>query len=99
MLLINVCVCFLGHCIFVSVDKTELMHAEEQGRVAPATTEELEGACTYECPHIGYKRVFRTGHGCKCHAGKCRRKDWYEVEKILDMRGETGSPNRKFLIR
>ena len=83
----------------ISVEKTEVMHVEEQGRIAPATTEEIKGACKFECPHIGCKRVFFNAHGCKCHAGKCRRKDWYEVEKILDMTGETGSPNRKFLIR
>ena len=83
----------------INVEKTEAMHVEEQGRVTPATIEELKGACKFECPHIGCKRVFHNAHGCKCHAGKCRRKDWYEVDKILDVRGEMGSQNRKFLIR
>ena len=83
----------------ISVDKTEVMHVEEQGRVAQATIEELQAACTFKCPHIGCERVFHNAHGCKCHAGKCRRKNWYEVEKILDVQGGTGSPDRKFLIR
>ena len=83
----------------ISVEKTEVMHVEEQGSVPPACREELEGVCKFECPHVDCKRVFYSAHGCKCHAGKCRRKNWFEVEKILDVRGDTGSPDRKFLIR
>ena len=83
----------------ISVEKTEVMHVEEQGRLDPANTEELKGVCTFECPHVDCKRVFQNAHGCKCHAGKCRRKDWFEVDRILDIKGNTGSKDRKFLIR
>ena len=83
----------------INVDKTEVMHVVEQDRVEPATDAELKAVCKFKCPHVGCSRVFQNAHGCKCHAGKCRRKDWHEVEKILDMEGETGSPARKFLIR
>ena len=85
--------------MIISVEKTEVMHVEEQGRVSTASAEELEGVCKFECPHVDCKRVFYNAHGCKCNAGKCRRKNWYAVEKILDMKGDTGTPNRKFLIR
>ena len=83
----------------ISVAKTEVMHVTEQDRVPPATTPELEDACKFVCPHIGCDRVFFNVHGCKCHAGKCRRKDWFAVEKILDVRGETGTNKREFLVR
>ena len=58
----------------ISVDKTEVMHVEEQGRAAKASDAELKGVCK-QCPHVGCNRVFFNAHGCKCHAGKCRRKD------------------------
>ena len=70
----------------ISIEKTEVMHVEEQGRVAPATITELEGVCKFTCPHAGCDRVFLNAHGCKCHAGRCRRKGWFEVEKILEVR-------------
>jgi hypothetical protein len=76
----------------ISVAKTEVMHVEEQGRVASATTAELEGVCKLECPNVDCNRVFQNVHGCKCHAGKCRRRGWFEVEKIMEVRGGTGSP-------
>ena len=81
----------------INASKTEVMHVMEQGRVASATTAELKAVCKFKCPHVGCPRVFHNAHGCKCHAGKCSRKDWIEVSKILDARGETGS--REFLIR
>ena len=83
----------------INVSKTEVMQVAEQSRVAPATTAELEDACKFVCPHIGCDRVFFNAHGCKCHAGKCRRKDWCAVDKILAVRGETGSNKREFLVR
>ena len=83
----------------INVTKTEVMHVEEQGRTTPATNAELKAVCKFECPHAGCTRVFQNAHGCKCHAGKCRYKNWHEVEKILDVQGATGTPERKFLIR
>ena len=62
----------------------------------PATSTELKGVCKFVCPHIGCDRVFFNAHGCKCHAGKCRRKNWCAVDKILDARGPPGS--RQFLV-
>ena len=38
-------------------------------------------------------------HGCKVHAGKCRWRDVHLVDKILAVKGATGSPLRRFLIR
>ena len=41
--------------------------------------------------------MFRTKRGMRIHAGKCKCKDLYEVERILDCRGETMS--REYLVR
>ena len=83
----------------ISVAKTEVMYVREQGRITKATTAEAEGVCTFECPHIGCDKVFFNAHGCKCHAGRCAKKDLYPVDKILQVRGELGSPKREFLVR
>ena len=83
----------------ISIEKTEVMQVSEQDRVAPATVAELKSVCKFECPHAGCSRVFHNAHGCKCHAGKCRFKNFYAVDKILAVRGDTGSTKREFLIR
>ena len=83
----------------INVGKTEVMHVEEQDSVAQATSDELRAECKFTCPNVDCKRVFHTAHGCKCHAGRCRRKGWFEVDRILDVKGATGSNEREFLIR
>ena len=94
----------MGHAIKdadmeISIEKTEVMHVTEQDRAEPASRSELEKVCTFTCPHVGCSRVFYNAHGCKCHAGKCRYKNFYAVDKILAMRGKTGSKKREFLVR
>ena len=44
-------------------------------------------------------RVFYNAHGFKVHAGKCRWKDMHVVDRILEVKGATGSPNRRFLVQ
>ena len=83
----------------INIDKTEIMHVKEQGRVSKTTQEEAKAVCKFVCPHIGCNRAFLNVHGCKCHAGRCDKRDIYEVERILAVKGETGSPKRRFLIR
>ena len=85
--------------MIINITKTEAMHVKEQGRVNPATHEEAKAVCKYVCPHIDCSKVFYNAHGCKCHAGKCGMRDVYVVDRILDVSGDTGSPNRRFLVR
>ena len=68
--------------MIISIDKTEVMHVEEQSRVTPATAQEAAKVCTFTCPNAGCNKVFYNAHGCKCHAGKCKYKDHYELEKF-----------------
>ena len=44
-------------------------------------------------------KVFYNVYGCKCHVGKCNKRDFYLVDKILAVRGDVGSPKRRFLVR
>ena len=81
----------------ISISKTEVMQVREQGRIAPATPAEAAAVCTYTCPHLGCGKVFYNMHGCKCHAGKCRWQQEYEVDRILAVKGTTAQ--RKYLVR
>ena len=64
----------------ISIEKTEVMQVTEQGRTELATKEEIVSVCNFTCPHAGCSQVFLNAHGCKCHAGKCRYKNFYEVD-------------------
>ena len=83
----------------INIKKTEVMHVKEPGRVSPLTAAEAKGVCKHACPHDGCRKTFFNAHGCKVHAGRCRWRDMYVVDKILAVRGATGSPRRRFLIR
>ena len=83
----------------INISKTEVMHVREQGRVSQTTPEEAKNVCKYVCPNAGCNKVFANAHGCKVHAGRCRMRDIYIAEKILKVKGETGSPKRRFLVR
>ena len=83
----------------ISISKTEVMQVREQGRTAPATSAEATAVCTHICPHLGCGKVFYNIHGCKCHAGKCRWQQEFIVDRILAVKGATGSPQRRYHVR
>ena len=83
----------------INAGKTEVMHICEQGRMPAATAAECTKVAKHKCPHIGCNKVFFNTHGCKVHAGKCKRGKLYVVDRILAVRGETASPKREFLVR
>ena len=83
----------------INASKTEVMHVKEQGRVSPMTTSEAKRVCKHACPHVGCHKVFFNMHGCKVHAGKCRWRDEFIVDRILKVKGDIGTPRRRFLVR
>ena len=83
----------------INIAKTEVIQVQEQGRIPRATADEAKAICKYVCPHPGCDKVFYNAHGCKCHAGRCHRKNFYEVDKLLAVRGELGSNKREFLVQ
>ena len=74
------------------------MRVCEQGRVS-VTDEDMRKACKFTCKHVGCGKVFANIHGLKCHQGRCSKKDVYLVDEILDVSGETGASDRKFLVK
>ena len=86
--------------MIISIDKTEVIHVKEQGRVTPTTAEEAKKVCKHVCPNLGCNKTFFNVHGCKVHAGKCRYREYYIADRILDVSNHpTGSPKRRFLVR
>ena len=81
----------------ISIPKTEVMHVQEQGRIPPATAAEARAVCKYACPNAehGCDRVFFNMHGMKCHYGKCKWGNEYDVDKIL----EVSASGLKFKVR
>ena len=82
----------------INVTKTECMRVCTQGRVTVSEAE-MKKTCKFKCNHVGCGWTFANAHGLKCHQGKCRHRDVHLVDSILDVRGETGSPKRQFLVR
>ena len=84
----------------INATKTEVMAVCQQGRVSKTTTAEAKKVCKHVCKDAGCRCnwTFYNKHGLRCHEGKCRSKDYFLVDKILAVRGETGSKKREFLI-
>ena len=81
----------------ISLSKTEVMHVCNQGEVSHTKPEEAIKICKFKCTNVGCSRVFHNVHGAKCHAGKCRWRQYYLIDKLLDVRGEVGK--REFLVQ
>ena len=47
--------------------------------------------------HWVWQNLFNS-HGCKVHSGKCSKGKLYLIDKILDVKGETGAQDHKFLV-
>ena len=62
------------------------MHLQLQDALRKPTADEARAHCKHTCKHIGCGQKFGNKHGLRVHQGKCKYKDVYEVESILDMR-------------
>ena len=85
--------------MIISVSKTKSMHVRRQAQHSHITSKEAEAQAKFKCPHVDCNYVFQNKHGLKVHVGKCKRRDLFTAEKILDVKGQTGSPKRRFKIR
>ena len=81
----------------ISIPKTEVMHVCEQGEVSKTTQEEAKKICKFKCLNVGCDKVFHNAHGAKCHAGKCKWRNYYTIDRILACKGKPGS--RQFKVR
>ena len=81
----------------IKIEKTKGMHIRQQDAITDTTTEEAQNVCKFKCPHSMCNFVFATKHGMQVHASKCRYKEEFVVEKILDSKGPTCA--KRFKIR
>ena len=81
----------------IKIEKTKAMHVRQQDPITDTTSEEARGVCKFKCPHDMCKFVVGTKHGMVVHASRCRFKNEYTVEKILDSKGPTCA--KRFKIR
>ena len=75
------------------------MEVCEQDRVSKTIPDESRKACKHTYTNVGCNFVFTNKMGLKCHAGRCKCRDYYLVERMLDVCGEIGTPKRQFLTR
>ena len=83
----------------INIKKTKVMHVSEQDAVTKTTNAEATKVCKFTCPNVGCTKVFFNKRGMRCHAGRCKWRDEYLVEKILDVRGPAQSSQQQFLIQ
>ena len=73
------------------------LHVREQDEVSKTTQEEAKKLCRFKCPHLNCDHSFLTKRDMQIHASRCKRKDEYEMEEIVDHMGPlTG---RSYLIK
>jgi len=83
----------------INIDKTEVMHVATRERVSKTTRAEAKKVCKYTCKNAGCNMVFQNTHGAKCHAGKCKWKHAFEMDRIIKVKGTPGTNKCKYLIR
>ena len=75
--------------MFINVSKTECMHLQIQDKVRKPSATEAEAKCKFVCRNCGNK--YATKQGLRIHSGKCKWKDVYEAEKIVDHRPDASN--------
>ena len=76
--------------MIISVAKTKTMHVRRQETCTPVSDSEARAQAKFKCPHVDCNYVFNNKHGLKkVHAGKCKRKNDFTADKILEVYGPT----------
>ena len=87
----------------INIDKTECMHVKRQQKVTAPDHSQAEKVCKHQCDNIGCGWFFGSKLGLIIHKAKwCIWQNYYEVEKILDMRCDklpAGIGKCSFLIK
>ena len=85
--------------MIISVEKTKAMKVCEQDEVTPTTNDEAKKVCKFTCTNIGCTKVFFNKRGMLCHKGRCKWRDEYLIDKIVDVRGPAQTSRQEFLIQ
>ena len=75
--------------MYISIAKTKAMHVRIQDKVTETTEAEAKAICKYVCPNYCCKHTFLTRRGMLVHAGKCKWKHVYEVDRLYEHEGDT----------
>ena len=73
--------------MILSKEKTVALHVREKDEVSDTTPDEASNICKFVCPHLNCGFKFLSLAGLKVNMGRCEWKDEFEVEKIVDHRG------------
>ena len=66
----------------------QVMMVQRQDPVSKTTCAEAKAVCKHECPHLGCHHVFHSKRGALVHAATCQWKREFEVDAIIDFRGQ-----------
>ena len=77
--------------------KTKVLHVSKKDKTPKTSPEDAAKHCKFVCDNPGCGHVFLTANGLKIHKGKCRQRQVFELEKILDSKGPVLT--RKYLVR
>ena len=83
----------------INIAKTKVMHVGAQDEVTPTTETEAKEICTFVCKNVGCDWVFHNAHGAKCHQGKCRYRDHWEADRLMERRWEDGENRWEYRVR
>ena len=81
----------------IAIAKTKVLHAREQDPISKTTPDEARAVCKFHCPHLHCNHYFVSKRGLHVHQAKCKWKDEFAVDQIINHKGPT--TNRKYLIR
>lgn len=81
----------------INKTKTKVMYVRAQDPISATSNEETLKVCKFVCPHLDCRFRFRTKGRMLVHKGKCTQAKEYELERILDCKGEVYA--RQYLVK
>ena len=81
----------------INIAKTKAQHVREQDQVSKTTNAEASKLCKFVCPHLNCNFRFYSKRGLQVHMGKCKWKNDFEIEKILECKGPVCV--RRYLVK
>ena len=81
----------------IDISKVKVLHVRSQDSISKITNSEAQEICKFKCTHLHCDQCFTTKRVLTVHKTKCKWKEEYEVEKIINHKGPVTV--RKFVIR
>ena len=71
----------------ISIKKTKVLHVRQQERITSTTTVQAKSVSNFFCPHLHCGFHCRNRRGMLVHADRCKWRDEFVVENILECKG------------